>query len=70
MLILEKTIQRNGKTYVVSILTDQYGLLVRKAELLHGISIPTDETYVLNIDQASIFHQKYMKQVQQIQFKE
>jgi len=40
------------REFVVGIYRDHKGIIVRKSEVLAGIKVPLDQTYVLDVDSA------------------
>lgn len=50
-LTAKKTVVKQ-RHYSVAIHHDNTGFVVRKYEIIFGILVPIDETYVLNIDDA------------------
>lgn len=40
------------RVYCVGIHRDKRGYFVRKSEIIHGLRVPLDESYVLDLDRA------------------
>lgn len=61
--ILKKTTTVRHREYVVGIYREHERLLVRKSELIGGIRVPLDETYVLDIDSAIRMQQYWINEL-------
>jgi hypothetical protein len=47
-----------SREFAIGIHRDKKGFLVRKSEIMHGVRVPIDETYVLDLP-AAIWMQQY-----------
>jgi|GEM_PF-3030631 len=61
-LLTKKTSVRR-REFVVGIHREGKNLLVRKSELIGGIKVALDETYVLNIDDAVLVQQNWINEL-------
>lgn len=56
-------IPEKSRVFVVGIHLDEYGLLVRKSEIIYGVRVPIDETYVLSLSSAILMQIAYSNQI-------
>ena len=70
---MEKTIDEvkqidpsTKRVFMIGIHQDQSGILVRKSEMIFGLRVPIDQTYVLNAAAAICMQQVYANQVSPI----
>ena len=62
-LVSRTNVDARQKHYAIEIILEDERILVRKSEIMFGISVPLDETYVLNLTDAISLKTLWMLQI-------